>query len=88
MDNVSVFISRLKLIGIEVELMGNYPWIYLTHINGRRVTERNASEHYFTIGYSKDKGCGFEYLPQTFKIIRKYGDIKNNTKTSRNDNLV
>ena len=31
-DKLTTFVERLKMIGIEIELAGNYPWIYLNKI--------------------------------------------------------
>jgi hypothetical protein len=33
-DEISIFVRILKKIGIELELIENYPWIYLRSING------------------------------------------------------
>ena len=41
--------SRLKKINIEIELSGNFPWIYLRSVNNNRVTERYLGNHGFTI---------------------------------------
>jgi hypothetical protein len=51
MNKLEIFIKRLKAIGIVVELFGNYPWIYLDKINGKRVTEKFYSDHGFTIAF-------------------------------------
>jgi len=45
---LKTFCRRLEKIGIKVELFGNYPWIYLGSVNGKRVTERYMAEHGFT----------------------------------------
>lgn len=42
------FVRRLEKIGITVELVGNYPWVYLDSVNGRRVTERYRANHGYT----------------------------------------
>lgn len=48
MENiVRKFVTRLRKIGIEVELVGNYPWIYLFSVNGKKVTEKFYSNHAF-----------------------------------------
>ena len=47
-DLVSSFVSKLKRIGTEVELFGNYPWIYLDTVNGKKVKERFMGNHGFT----------------------------------------
>ncbi len=69
------FIERLKKIGIEVELVGNYPWIYIDKINGRRVTERFEGNHGFTIAFlpvRNDQEMEFTDISEIFKLIRKY----------------
>jgi hypothetical protein len=68
------FIERLKKIGIEVELVGNYPWIYIDKINGKRVTERFEGNHGFTIAFLplKDQKMELTDITEIFKIIRKY----------------
>jgi len=45
---IASFVKRLKRIGVEVELAANYPWVYLTKVNGVPVTEKFRSEHGFT----------------------------------------
>lgn len=81
MDNLNsleIFINRLKKIGIELVLFGNFPWIYLGEVNGNVVTEKFRSEHGFTLGYysstqEKREGyCPLLSIKETFKIIRKY----------------
>lgn len=42
------FVRRLKKIGIEVSLCGNFPWIYLTIVNGKYVEEKFHANHGFT----------------------------------------
>jgi hypothetical protein len=37
MNEVVKFRERLKKIGIEIELEGNVPWIYLKSVNGNKV---------------------------------------------------
>jgi len=52
MTTISSFVNRLEKIGINVELISNYPWVYLHKVNGRLVTEKYNSEHGFTIFFS------------------------------------
>ena len=75
---IKSFVERLKKIGITVELFGNYPWIYLDKVNGKKVTERFHGEHGFTIAFlpvKTDQKFEFTDIPEIFKIIRQY--IKN-----------
>lgn len=72
MTKLNRFVQRLQKIGIEVELIGNFPWIYLHTVNGNRVTEKFRANHGFTV-YMAMSG-EFTDLNEIFKIIRKYKD--------------
>jgi hypothetical protein len=70
-------VSRLQRIGVEVELTGNYPWIYLNKINGVRVTEKFQGNHGFTVAFlpiRNDQKMEITDIGEVFKIIRKYND--------------
>jgi len=69
---IETFVNRLKKIDIEVDLAGNYPWIYISHINGKRVTETFRAEHGFTIAFITNDGIKFTNLKEIFVLIRKY----------------
>lgn len=72
-DNVSklaVFLGRMYKIGINIELMGNYPWIYIYSINGNRVKDKFLAEHGFTIMFQNTRE--FTDIGEIFKLIRKY----------------
>ena len=68
MKNVEIFYNRLKKIGIEITLFGNYPWIYFDSINGKRVKEKLGSDHGFVVFIGSDFMNGSD----TFNLIRKY----------------
>ena len=75
MDKVTIFIERLKKIGIELKLGGNYPWVYIDYINGKRVTEKFQGNHGFTLFFApikKGKEIEFTDITEIFKLIRKY----------------
>jgi hypothetical protein len=75
MNKLEVFIQRMKKIGIDVELFGNYPWIYIDTINGKRVTEQFHGNHGFTIAFTpirKGQELEFTDISEIFKLIRKY----------------
>ena len=40
MDKLETFIRRLSKLNINIELVGNYPWIYLDKINNKKVVEK------------------------------------------------
>jgi hypothetical protein len=74
-DKITVFVDRMNRIGIDVKLAGNFPWIYINSINGKRVTETFQANHGFTIAFlpvRNDKEIEFTDITETFKLIRKY----------------
>jgi hypothetical protein len=78
MNEVEIFINRMKRIGIELELKANYPWIYLHSVNGNRVKQEDWSSHWgYTIAWLSIKPIGAgvyldEDIKRTFEVIRKY----------------
>ena len=74
-DKLKVFVDRMKRININVKLVGNYPWIYIDDINGKRVTEKFEGNHGFTIAFLPvriDRELEFTDISEIFKLIRKY----------------
>jgi hypothetical protein len=72
---LDIFVERLKKVGVEVTLAGNYPWIYLDKINGTRVTETFRGNHGFTIAFLPiQEGVELQFtdIGKIFKLIRKY----------------
>ena len=80
---IDTFYSRLKKIGIEIELGGNFPWIYLDKINNVRVTETFQARHGFTAFFQTQEPFDsrkidfttktkFSDRKDVFKLIRKY----------------
>ena len=85
--NLIKLINRLSKIGIQIEVSGNYPWIYLDSVNGNLVKEKFHSDHKFTIGFNPikvDQEFTFTDTGEIFKIIRKYKDL-NNGETNNNN---
>lgn len=75
MEKLTTFVNRMKRIGINVKLAGNYPWIYIHEINGVRVTEKFEGNHGFTIAFlpiRPDVELDFTDITEIFKLIRKY----------------
>jgi len=70
LEKLTIFIERLKKIGIDITLIGNYPWIYIETINGKRVTEQFLGNHGFTVMWSTTGD--FTDITEIFKLIRKY----------------
>jgi len=74
-ERIKSFVERLKKIGMEVELIGNYPWIYLYKVNGKVVTEKLAANHGFTLCFlpiKEDREFKFTDIKEIFKVLRKY----------------
>jgi len=51
MNKLEMFCNRLGKIGIDIKLEGNYPWIYIYSINGKRVIEQFHGNHGWTIAF-------------------------------------
>lgn len=71
-DELTPLKNRLNKIGIEIEMSGNAPWIYLDKVNGKRVQEKLHSKHYFTVAFLSKEGYILTDLKEIFKILRKY----------------
>ena len=74
-DKLKVFFDRMQKININIKLVGNYPWIYIDEINGKRVTEKFEGNHGFTIAFlpvRADRELEFTDISEIFKLIRKY----------------
>ncbi len=70
MDKLEVFIKRMAKLGVNIELMGNYPWIYIDKINGEKVIEQWMGNHGFTIMFQTTNE--FTDISEIFNLIRKY----------------
>ena len=77
MNEIDIFVERLKKIGIELELVGNIPWIYLNKVNGNKVkSEDYNANHGYTFAWYPVRLGNEPHLDKdikrTFEIIRKY----------------
>lgn len=77
MNALDILIERLKKINVEIELIGNYPWIYLASVNGNYVKgdDYYLANHGFTIAFmpmSEREKIEITDIKKTFEIIRKY----------------
>lgn len=73
-QKLNVLVKRLNRLGITIELVGNYPWVYLTKINQNVVRDKYLSEHGFVIAYMTSD---FTDTSKLFETIRKYIDYEN-----------
>jgi len=71
-NKIDRLVKRLRKLNINIELGLNYPWVYLTAINGVLVTETYYGEHGYTICFYHEKY--FLNLKHLFKLIRRYCD--------------
>ena len=75
MNVVERFVTRLKSIGITVELVGNAPWIYLHKVNEVKVTEHYMGNHGFTAFWypiQDNQDFIFTERKEVFNLIRRY----------------
>lgn len=77
MNEVEIFVNRMKRIGIKLDLVSNIPWIYLYKVNGNRVLpeDYNSNHGYNVAWYPVKVGEKVHLdsdLTRTFKVIRKY----------------
>jgi len=78
-DILITFVNRMKKLNINIKLVGNYPWIYIDEINGKKVTEKFQGNHRFTIAFlpiRKEQKMKFTDISEIFNLIRKYINIK------------
>jgi hypothetical protein len=80
MNEVVKLRERLKKIGIDIELEGNVPWIYLKSVNGNKIKPEDwiNANHGYTIGWYPisvvdEISLNWHDIKTTFMLIRKYG---------------
>jgi hypothetical protein len=66
MNEVQIFINRLKKIGIELELMGNVPWIYLSKVNGNRYNLRITMPIMVTLSHGIGTRLNWILIPNEY----------------------
>lgn len=85
MEKLKIFVQRMKKIGIDIQINGNYPWVYIDSINGNKIKEQDF--------YNSDYGYTVAFLPvrpteklelldvdKTINLIRKYIKLDKNSK--------
>jgi hypothetical protein len=76
-DVLSILKNRLSKLGIELEFVGNYPWIYLDRVNGIRIRQEDfTANHGFNIAWfgirNEDKIKLAEDPKTIIALIRRY----------------
>jgi hypothetical protein len=69
-NKIKKLVSRLKKININIELVLNYPWVYLAKVNNKQVTETYYSNYGYTICFLTQNN--FINRRKLFKLLRKY----------------
>ena len=77
LSKLKVFRERMKKLGIELEMWSNYPWIYISKINGNVIKQEDYfhGNHGFTVGFhpsKPDQEFDFTDIGRIFKLIKKY----------------
>jgi hypothetical protein len=75
MTTIASFVARLKKIGIEVGLVGNYPWIYLDTVNGKRVHGTFEADHGFTCFWSPVRRDQKEHISDIGVVFAKIREM-------------
>jgi len=74
-SKLDTFVSRLGKINIDVKLIMNYPWVYISEINGKKVRETFKANHGFTVAFvsiQDEQDLNFTDIGEIFKLIREY----------------
>lgn len=89
-DPLSTLRQRMQRIGIEIELSGNYPWIYLDRVNGIRIRQEDfTANHGFNIAWfgirNEDKIKLAEDPKTIIALIRRYVTESRLTQMMKDD---
>jgi len=91
-NELEVLKNRLSKIGIEIELIGNIPWIYLRSVNGNVVLKEDWTANYgYTIAFYGAKTGVISLDSDTsriFKVIRKYYKPEKQAQGKKNERKV
>ena len=69
------FRRRMDKLGIKCEFVGNYPWVYIDKINGKKVTEKFCGNHGFTVAFLPirvGQKMKLTDIGEIMNLIRKY----------------
>jgi hypothetical protein len=77
MTTIPSFYNRLKRIGIEVGLVGNFPWVYLDKVNGRKVHGTYCADHGFTVFFRAIKPNQVDKITDISTIFKKIRETLN-----------
>lgn len=75
LEPLIVFHNRMNKLGIDTTFIGNYSWVYIDTINGKKIKEKFESNYGFTVGFYPirvDQKFYFTDISEIFKLIHKY----------------
>ena len=89
-DPLSTLRQRMQRIGIEIEFVGNFPWIYLDRVNGIRIRQEDfTANHGFNIAWfgirNEDKIKLAEDPKTIIALIRRYVTESRLTQMMKDD---
>jgi len=89
-DPLSTLRQRMQRIGIEIEFVGNFPWIYLDRVNGIRIRQEDfTANHGFNIAWfgirNEDKIKLAEDPKIIIALIRRYVTESRLTQMMKDD---
>lgn len=70
-NELETFRNRLLNIGIVTSYVGNYPWIYLDKVNGKKVKRKYMANHGFCSFWYTKEGVVISDITEVFKVIRE-----------------
>lgn len=76
-EDLDKFYNRLKKIGVEIELIVNYPWVYLGKVNGKKVRGVYQAEHGFTVYILPARNSIPSYFTDLSIIFKKIRETLN-----------
>lgn len=77
MTTIDSFYKRLKKIGITIEMIGNYPWVYLDKVNGKKVKGNFEGNHGFTVFFKAIKNGEPDKITDITTIFAKIRETLN-----------
>ncbi len=68
---IIIFHDRLAKIGINVTFIGNYPWVYLDTVNGKKVKGSYMSKGRFTVFFQGVKIGQVPHITDISVVFKK-----------------
>ena len=74
MPIIGRFVRRMERLGIDIGLVGNYPWVYLDTVNGKNVKGTFAANHGFT-AFTLDINTGKHHIVDGRVLFNKIREM-------------